>query len=234
MRRAVQILLLAATWLSAGPAAAEPCPVDPMVAGPGPATVDVETRLSFIERALEDGARKSTFWGAGWGTTYGVTAATLLIVSRFVEAETRLDLYVGAASSTLGLLIRAAIHPRVIREHRWVRRKIRERGRTCETLNMAERALARSAKAERRGRSLMFHAGALVYNVGIGLVLGLGFKRPVSGIRQAAVGGTVGQIMILTQPMTSVRAMDRYRQPRFTFTPLMVPRGAGLGIAGSF
>jgi hypothetical protein len=234
MRRAVQILLVAATWLSAGPVAAEPCPVDPMVMGPGPAADDVETRLKFIERSLRDGARKSTAWAAGWGTTYGLTAATLLIVSRFVEAETRLDLYVGAASSTIGLLVRAAIHPRVIREDRWVRRKIREKGRTCETLNMAERALARSAKAERRGRSIMFHAGALVYNVGIGLVLGVALKRPLSGIRQAAVGGMVGQVMILTQPTTSVRALDQYRGPRFTFTPLMLPRGAGVGIAGSF
>jgi hypothetical protein len=234
MRRAMQILLVAATWLSAGTVAAEPCPVDPMVAGPGPVDAALETRLSFIEASLRDGARKSTMWAAGWGTTYGLAAGTLLIVSRFVDPAMRVDLYVGAASSTLGLLLRAAVHPRVIREHRWVQRKIREKGRTCETLNMAERALARSSKAERRGRSLMFHAGALVYNVGIGLVLGLAFERPVSGIRQAAIGGTVGQLMILTQPTTSVRALDRYRGPQFSFTPLMLPRGGGLGIAGAF
>lgn len=234
MRRAVQIVLVTATWLSAGPVAAEPCPVDPMVLGPGPAADDVETRLSFIEASLKDGARKSTAWTAGWAGAYGLAAATLLGVSPFFAAETRIDLYIGAASATLGLIVRSLGRPRVMKEHRWVQRKIRENGRTCETLNMAERALARSAKSERRGRSIMFHAGALVYNVGIGLVLGVAFKRPLSGIRQAAVGGTIGQVMILTQPTTSVRAMDRYRGPRFTFTPLMLPRGAGLGIAGSF
>jgi hypothetical protein len=231
MRRVAQILCFAAIGLFASRSWAAPCPADPAIGGVGQARVDVEGRLSFIESALRDGARKSTRWAAAWGTTYGVAMATLLLVSPWVEPPTRIDMYVGATSAGIGLLVRSAVHPRVIREHRRLRKRIAEHGRTCETLQEAERALVRSVKGERFGRSLAVHLGAIVYNVGVGLVLGLAFHRPVAGIRQAAVGSTVGQIMIVTQPTTSVRALDRYR---LSFTPLVLPRGAGLGLAGSF
>jgi hypothetical protein len=129
------------------------------------------------------------------------------------------------------------VHPRVIREHRRLQRRLHERGRTCETLHEAERALARSAKGERFGRSLVVHMGAIVYNVGVGLILGLALKRPLSGIRQAAVGTTVGQLMIITQPMTSVRALSLYERgavPRLSFAPLVLQGGGGLTLAGGF
>jgi hypothetical protein len=237
MRSAAQILLTATTWLAASPCWAAPCPVDPAIAGDGSAALDVDTRLTFIESSLRDGARRSTIWAAAWGTTYGISMTTLLVVAPWVERDTRVDLYVGAASSAVGMLVRASMHPRVIRENRRLRRRVRERGRTCETLNEAERALARSAKGERFGRSLWVHMGAIVYNVGVGLVLGIAFRRPVAGTRQAVVGSTVGQVMILTQPLTSVRALSRYQSgalPRLTFSPLMLPGGSGLTASGRF
>lgn len=236
MRRAWPLPSILATWLLAMPCRAAPCPVDPAVGGDAAAPTDVDRRLAFIESSLRDGARKSTLWAASWGTAYGLTMTTLLAVAPFVDRGWQRDLYVAAFSSGLGLLVRASVHPRVIQEHRWVRRRVREDGRTCETLQAAERALARSAKSERFGRSLLVHAGAVVYNVGVGLVLGLALKRPLSGIRQATVGATVGQLMLITQPTTSVRALDRYRTGglRLSFTPLSLPGGGGLTIAGSF
>jgi hypothetical protein len=237
MKRAAQILLASAIVVVASPARAAPCPVDPAIAGDGANTLDVDTRLMFIESSLRDGARKSTIWAATWGTLYGLSMTTLLIVAPRVDRDSRADLWIGAASSAVGLLVRASVHPRVIRENRRLRTRLRERGRTCKTLHEAERALARSAKGERFGRSLVVHMGAIVYNVGVGLVLGLAFERPLQGIRQAAVGTTVGQLMIVTQPMTSVRALSTYQRgalPRLSFTPLVLARGGGVSLAGSF
>ena len=237
MRWVPPLLLIVATWLVAAPCRAAPCPVDPAIGGDGATSLDVDDRLAFIESSLRTGARRSTAWAASWGTAYGLSMTTLLIVAPFVDSGTKRDVYVGAFSSGIGFLFRLTVHPRVIREDRWVRRLVRERGRTCETLNAAERALARSSKGERRGRSLLLHLGAVVYNVGVGLVLGLALKRPLSGIRQATVGGTVGQIMIVTQPVSSVRAHERYRLgavPRLSFSPLVLPGGAGLTLTGGF
>ncbi|MBV1859056.1 MAG: hypothetical protein KUG77_11650 [Nannocystaceae bacterium] len=152
----------------------------------------------------------------------------------------RRDLYVGATSALIGTMVRAISIPRVIRSHRDLERALASGESTCNALALAEDGLRRSAKSEAFGRSLMLHLGAIVYNVAVGVTLGVALDRPVSGIRQAAVGMTVGQIMILTQPVTMLDAQQRYRDGELApaafqyLRPLSLRGGGGLTWAGRF
>jgi hypothetical protein len=209
------------------------CPADPSVNAPLVDAKDPATRHAFIRARMEVGARRARAWSLAWGVTYGAAAVAQLTAAPFVSPDTRKDLYVGASSALLGASIRTFAVPRVIRE----RRRLARRADTdpCAALQAAEQAMARSAKSEAFGHSLWLHLGALVYNAGIGVVLGVALHRPVSGARQASIGATVGQIMILTQPTTMLRALDEYRHGRLSgpqrgaFVPLVLPGGAGVG-----
>jgi hypothetical protein len=72
------------------------------------------------------------------------------------------------------------------------------------------------------------------------LVLGVGLDRQLSGMRLAALGGTVGQIMLVTQPTTMIDARARYRSGRLDPTPipylapLSLRGGGGLVVGGRF
>jgi len=238
----VLVAVLATTLGLAVPqlARAAACPVDPSVgrAAPGLAAYDEDTRIRFIATRLAGGARKARAWAIGWGVAYGVASITLFAVTPAVSSGVRTDMYVGGTSAAFGALTRAIMIPRVIRESRRLQRRLASGRTDCATVHAAEAALVRSAKSDRRGRGLVVRLGAIVYNVGVGLVLGLAFDRPVSGARQAAVGATVGQIMIVTQPFDAAKALDRYRDGRLVGTssvgPLVLPGGGGFALRGAF
>lgn len=215
------------------------CPVDPSVGGASRnlEAHDASARLQFIAERIELGADKARAWSLGWGITYAVAAVTQLAITPLVDRGTRIDLYVGAASAGVGVLTRSISIPRVIKERRRMRRRSGSAAETCATVQQAERALVRSAHWERRGRHVLMHLAALTYNAGVGLLLGLAFDRPISGNRQAVIGATVGQVMLLSQPTITARALDDYRtgvfSPRLTVLgagPLVLPRGGGVSI----
>jgi hypothetical protein len=195
-------------------------------------------RLSFIRSRIDVGARRSTAWSAVWGSTFGALGITQLAIVPSVDKNTRVVLYVGAASAGIGVLTRAILIPRVILERRRLRR-MSTRLSGCELLHAAERSMVASAKSERRGRHILLHLTALGYNVGLGLLLGLGFDQPVSGNRVAAMGATIGQVMLVTQPTTMVEALEHYQKGElrpskwsWSTQPLVIPGGAGLAIGG--
>ncbi len=222
-------------------ASAAPCPVDPALeAGPLTARIPAEQRLEFIRTSMRVGAHRSRIWAASWGAAYGAASIALFTTASQLDGPVRRDLYVGASSALIGTVVRSVSIPKVIRSHRQLEKALRSGQSTCSALALAESGMHRSAKSETFGRSLILHLGALVYNVGVGVILGVALDRPVSGIRQAAVGMTVGQSMILTQPVTMVDATQRYRDgqvsafpPRY-LRPLTLRGGGGLTWGGRF
>jgi hypothetical protein len=230
------MLGLALAWSLAGPGAA--CPVDPAIGTVASTRVglDARARHDFLAAGLARGARQARAWSLGWGLGYVLVSATQLAITPAVPAGTRTDLYVGAASAGFGALVRAVSIPRVVREQRRLRRGPRRDPGDCASVRALERALVRSARWERRGRSVLMHLGAIAYNVAVGLVLGVGLDRPVPGIRQAVIGSTVGQIMLITQPMASVATLSAYREGRIApvATALVVPGGGGAALAWHF
>lgn len=220
---------------------AAPCPVDPALEASGSALeAPAEQRLQFLRDSMRVGAHRSRIWAASWGTAYGAASIALFATAPLIDGPLQRDLYVGGSSALVGTLVRSISVPKVIGAHRRVERAVASGASTCDALALAEVELRRSAKSEAFGRSLFIRLGALAYGVGVGVLLGVGLDRPLSGIRQATVGMTVAQIMIQTQPVTMIDAAARYRDghvdgppPRY-LRPMTLRGGAGLVWGGRF
>ena len=170
---------------------------------------------------------------------YGTAAVTQLAVAPTLSEDRRVVFYVGGASAVVGTITRIVNVPWVIRERRQLRRFLSSNPHDCVAVREAERALARSARWERRSTMLALHFAALAYSVGAGLVLALAFNRPMQGFRQLALGGFVGQAMIVSTPKVTMNALGAYRRAEVRpmasvqTVPMVLPGGGGIAIAGS-
>jgi hypothetical protein len=245
-RRPRWVVLVAMSLVVLGiPRTSSACPVDDLV-GPtdGPAsTVPPSTRLAFIRERMDVGTRRALAWNITWGLLYGAASVTQLSIAPTLSSGRRYDLWVGGISASIGTMARIVNVPAVIRERRRLRRYLRGNPDPCAAVREAERALARSAKWEARSTHLALHFGALAFSVGAGLVLAVAFDRPIPGHRQMAIGGAVGQLMLITTPTTTLRALGTYqrgdlrphatRRTHWQTVPMFIPGGAGVAFAGT-
>lgn len=202
-----------------------------------PAPCDAE--LQFLEQRVEIGARRSRSWALGWGLGLAALSVGQLAISPAIDAEERIDFYVGATAAAVGALTRAVFIPRVILHRRRLRREPL-RGDTCARLATFEVEVEQDAAWERKGRGLLMHGLNLAFNAAVGVVLGVAFDRPVPGNRLAAIGAVVGEVMIITQPTYMSRSWDEYgtlfarRAAHWRTQPLVLEGGGGVTVAGRF
>ncbi|MEM6995673.1 MAG: hypothetical protein AAF721_34510 [Myxococcota bacterium] len=231
----VRALLWAAAATIALPttASAAPCPTDAAVGGEVAASV--AERTEFLEAKVARGAHLSRAWALGWGVSLGILAIGQVGIAPLTPKEERIEWWVGAGASTVGVLTRAVFRPRVLKEKRLL---AKSDATGCERVGELERAVARSARWEHQGRGLLMHALSLGFNAGVGVLLGVAFKRPLGGNRLVMIGGVVGEVMILTQPQYMSRSVDEYRSgrasARWTSRPLVLRGGGGLTLSGGF
>jgi len=64
---------------------------------------------------------------------------------------------------------------------------------------------------EASGHSVLIHLGNAALNIAGGLVMGIFFRQWIAGAEAAVIGTAVGEVMILTQPTGSEKALARYR-----------------------
>ena len=214
------------------------CPVDPAVGKVDPALERVEPseRKAFILRNIEDSGRKVGRWTLGWGVSYTLLSAGQFAFAGIAPKERRPIWIVGGISAFIGALSRVALLPRVVKERRRIRKHGLPEGE-CESLAEAERSLARAARGERLGTHVVMHLVTLAFSVSMGAVLGAGFKHPIPGIRLATLGGTLGQIMLLTRPRGMIQALETYRGGRvlqMRSAPLVLHGGGGLSLTAAF
>jgi hypothetical protein len=133
----------------------------------------------------------------------------------FVSASDRVDWYVGAASSAIGILPLLLTPLDVIAEARELQTTLwldsSPDAQLCTHLADAEHRLSRSAQNEADGRSLWMHAANIALNTGVLLFLGLGYQHWEAGIVNGAVGAAVGEAMILSQPTDNIGDLARYQ-----------------------
>jgi hypothetical protein len=218
MRALVLTLVLASSARSG----AVECAV-PAAAAPSLAHIDAGERLRFLQGALRHGARRARIWSWAWGSGYATLATLNLALLPVYPDSKRVDLYVGAAASAVGVLAVAAVPLKVMRDQRWFDARVRGGGDVCALVADGERLLARDAASEAFGKSVLIHVGSFAFNVGLGLLLSVGFGHQQAGVIDSLAGMTLGEIMILTQPADSVKALARYRRAELTPTP---PRAA--------
>jgi hypothetical protein len=240
--RAALSAIALALLLCAAPATAEP-----PRAAPARSDADVARRLAFIEARLTRGSVAANRWWDAW--FYGwtaLTAAQAAVALATTDPGLRTDMAVGAVSSSLGVIPLGLFPfpPRLAAgELRALPEGTNEERR--RKLARAERLLRDSADAEAFGRSWMNHALGGAVSVGFGLLLGLGYRRPVSGVINAVGGIALCELEIFTQPTAAIDDLRAYQQwagrgpvpetrsaAKASWT--LIPHAGGLGVAVQF
>lgn len=234
MPRSITLPLLALALLLLAPSARAQDPTD----------VEITRRLGFIERHLEAGTVAADRWWYGWyGGWTALTAGEVVFAVAATSRGFRVDSAVGAVSCSLGV-IPLGFLPFVPRTAAASLRTLP--GTTAEErrrkLVAGENLLRKSAETEALGRSWLTHALGISVSIGAGLVLALGYKRPVTGTINAITGVLLTEAQIFTQPTAAIGAWRAYGRGQFetpvaaTNTPrwTVVPQPTGIGFAAVF
>ena len=213
----VGVLLLAG--VTARPVAADTrCPAAPGV-GAGPAEIAGETRLAWIDGRLSRTARRARRYTWGWGIGIGVATVANLAPLPFVAREDRIDWYVGAETTIIGIVPLLIAPLDVVEDARALHASLSTPtpggglagGEVCAHLADAEARLLRDAKNQVDGQRWWLHAGNVVLNTGVGLFLALGYHHWGAGALNAGVGSLIGEAIILTQPTSTIEDLRRYK-----------------------
>ena len=193
--------------------AAERCPPG---AGGGPAlaAIDPELRLQFIDERLARTAHRAQVWTWGWGIGIGVATVGNLVPLLFVAPENRIDWYVGAGTTVVGVVPLLIAPLDVVGDSQALSARLAARGPNddvCLLLADAEAKLVRDAQNQADGQRWWLHAGNVLLNTGVGLFLGLGYHHWGAGAFNAIFGSAIGEAIILTQPTSSIDDLRTYQ-----------------------
>lgn len=230
---------------------AQECPA-PVGAAPSLAGQDTATRLAFIRQTLADTARTERRFALGWSLSYVGLSVGAWAVLPFSKDPTdpgqRLETAWNSGTSALAALTSLIGPVGVIRQQQRLEKllaRTQPNDDPCATLVAAERILADAAKNQAGAHSARAHLGNFAVNVGLGLVLAYGLRRPDGAAINTTVGIALGELMIVTRPtqaersLASYRAGDLHPQPPtpalpLVLTPLRTSTDYGLALAGTF
>lgn len=201
-----------AVVLVANPASGDDCPAPLVGSGLGLQQPQAETSLRFIRERLHSDAHRARIWSYSWGAIYSALAVGQFVAAPLVSHASGLDYYVGGGASLIGLVPLVVTPLKVMGDDN--RLKASEETLEpdpCIALARAEAWLVRDAANEAEGRSLLFHGGNVVVNAAIFFVIGAGFGHWTTATISLLTGIATGEIMIFTQPLGAVRALQLYR-----------------------
>lgn len=206
--RPLLTLLLALTIGLAPRAAAADTP---RAAAP-PSDAEVTRRIAFIQERLDRGTAAADRWWYGWYAGWtALTVGQAALAVGTTDAGLRADSAVGAVGSSLGV-IPLGLFPFPARFAAADLRALPastpdERRRK---LARAEGLLKTSAEAEVFGRSWISHTLCGTVSIALGLVLGLAYRRPLTGALNAVAGIALSEIQIFTQPTAAIDDWSEY------------------------
>lgn len=224
----------------------------PAYASDAPSDAEVSRRLDFIEARLGRASGGANLWWNSWylGWT-ALTTGQFVIALATSDAGTRKDMAVGAAASSLAV-IPLGILPFPAKTAardlaRFPGHSTMDRRRK---LLIAERLLKSAADDEKLRRSWVNHATSIGVSIGVGVLLGVGYDRPLSGFLNALGGIALSEIQIWTTPTAAIADFAEYQSFRRTtgnasFLPgarhakpalrfSVAPGNAGMAIVGHF
>jgi hypothetical protein len=208
--------------------------------------IDANQRLAFIRERLAADARRARIWSWTWGAAYGAIAGTYYVLSGVESGGDRVNDLVNAAAASVGLAVLVILPLNVMHDQTWLEKRLARapNDHVCAKLADAERLLIRDAESEAFGKSPLVHVGNIAFNLGLGLLLGVGYGHWNEAAQAWFVGAAVGELQIVTQPVDAVYDLRRYRfglighsaadRPRIAVVPLVSPRNLGLGLALQF
>jgi hypothetical protein len=195
------------------PAFAVDCAVPEGTTPQGVASQGTDARLAFLAKLLEEEGQAARRWTLIWGGAYGVLTIAQLGVMGLAPENEKADWYWGAISTAVGVAF-SVLDPLEALDGgaAYAKRSATVAPeQTCQLLLDGERMLREGAEHEELGMKWFIHAGNVLFNLGIGLVLGLGYGRWTTGIVNAAVGVAIGELTIFTSPNKLVPGWQRYR-----------------------
>lgn len=227
----------AVACLTPADAAAAP-PACPAPAGaPALAAVDPEVRLQYLARAFDREIRDVDLWSWSWGSIYVGAGAAQAVASVLIrDRATRIDLRVGAISAGIGAISLYGLPLQVTLPLRDARSDWADSDR-CRLLLEAETTLAAVAGKQRLSGGWVPHLGNILFNAGLALVLGWGYRHWTSAALSAGIGVAVGETNVFTQPHRLPGVLNRYRAGHLDDEGLETPswqmaiRGQGPGLA---
>jgi hypothetical protein len=145
-------------------------------------TREVEARLAQQERSFQR-------WRWAWAGIYSALTIGNLALVPFTARKDRIDLYVGATTSAIGIPpLFLFPQPRL--------------GEPCGAarLTCAEQKLTAVAAFQREARGWVPHVATFAVNAAAGAVLGFGYQRWRSAALAFGAGMAIGEVQIFTAP----------------------------------
>ena len=158
--------------------------------------LDPELRLRFIDEHLARTAHRAQVWTWGWGIGIGVATVGNVVPLFFVAPADRIDWYVGAGTTIIGIVPLLIAPLDVVGDARALGARLASRTSAddvCTLLADAETRLVRDAKNQADGQRWWLHAGNVALNSGVGLFLALGYHHWGAGAFNAIVGSAIGR-----------------------------------------
>jgi hypothetical protein len=201
-------------------------------------------RLKFLTHVINEESKAANTWTFAWGGSYALlTMVQLSIMPLFPENE-KPDWYWGAVSSGVGVAF-SIIDPLEVLNAGpiFAARASKQMGEieTCQLIAEGERLLKDGSDHEFLGTRWFIHVANVAFNMGLGLVLGLGYQRWISGIINAAIGTAIGEATIFTEPTALISGWNQYISQgttvhttlEFKLVPTLIQNGtsASLGLA---
>jgi len=214
------------------------CPMPEGTTPDGVAAQSPEARLAFLSSVLGLESERIQRWKLLWGAGYGLVTIGQLALMPLLS-EHREDWVIGAASSAVGFAVVVLDPPEVIEGGPLLvaRARVATPEQTCQLLIDGERMLGVGARKQAFSTSWVAHVVNVLFNVGVGLVLGLGYGRWQTAGINGAVGIAIGEATTLTTPTGLREGWERYRfgGPRESkVTVRLVPVGIGAGLVLTF
>lgn len=183
---------------------------------------DARQRLQHLAATLNAEAEATARWRLIWGGLYGVLTVAQLTVAPALPAEERPDWYWGAAAAATGILFTAVDPPHFLYASSEFSARVSRANpdEVCALLDEGEKLLRSGAAYQIDNTRWYLHAGNVLFNVALGLVLGLGYQHWSSAAINAAAGTAIGELMIFTLPTALKSGVGL--------------RPSGLGLAFSF
>jgi hypothetical protein len=231
--------------LGASPALGGECPVTLVGGEPALQQVPAEARLHFIRERLRRDAHHARIWSYSWAAIYSSLAVGQFVAAPLVSHASGLDLYVGGGASLIGLVPLVVTPLKVMGDEKRLEESEAEAPGTdpCGSLAGAEALLIHDAANEAEGRSLLFHGGNVVVNAGVFFVIGAGFGHWTSATISLLTGIATGEVMIFTQPLGALKALQAYRSGdlaspraavRVAIVPLVARNASGVVVVLTF
>ncbi|MRG97009.1 hypothetical protein [Polyangium spumosum] len=245
MMHRTKLALLVASTISLAAVSAR---ADPSAGLPPRSDAEVARRIAFLQARLDRGTAPANRWWYGWYT--GWTALTVgqgAVAVAITDPGLRADAAVGAVGSSLGLIPlsfvpfparHAAADLRAMPDATPDERR--------KKLARGERLLRESAESEVLRRKWFNHVLSGTVSTGVGLVLALGYGRPVTGALSATIGIALSEAQIFTMPTAAIDDWEEYRRsggtagagrprrPAPGFSWYVAPLAGGAVVGGAF